>query len=567
MSKKQKIIIISVLSFTVLFLTAMVIIVLSLNNSSPVVQPEIETKATATNPPPPTQVNAQSIEIEEESYDIMVGEKQKLTPTIIPSGAIETQFFFSSSNVNIATVNSDGEVSGITDGECVITVELRENEDIKAEYKIKVIDENIEKINILNDYLNGIDNRDIVPYHINTLGVVYIENCKIADINEDESYELIIDYNIKANQNVIEVVSLEGNNAQSVKTFDDFQEVLEKGYSKLTQEVYKDNGGKIYLKSQAITSSETITTTEIMFYEVKGDDLILLKKYKDIYNYTVGSKVPDSGEFYINDIRATESEYISSVNNYFEGYILFDDYASRYVELEESAFEKMDIVVDLPQQYLNRISWKSSDEKVATVNSSGVVSALQIGRSDIIADLSCFTSPISNVYADVSNISADFENYLNDESNQTVKSNGKTLPLYGSKVIDVDNDAQKELILYYTDSKNVRIDIVSLSGSSIKSNIALEKNAGTYNSLICEIYMDNAKNQIVIQEKYIKGNSLEFYFDEFVDETLTKYTPVYKVDFVGDTPSVYYINGNERKESDFTIQVNHYGQYTNWEKQ
>ena len=78
-----------------------------------------------------------SIEVEEEDVEIAVGETYEIEATVIPESiAPAIELTYTSSNEAVATVDEDGEVTGIADGFAVITVSAGEG--VEAKVRVKV---------------------------------------------------------------------------------------------------------------------------------------------------------------------------------------------------------------------------------------------------------------------------------------------------------------------------------------------------------------------------------------------------------------------------------------------
>ncbi len=70
----------------------------------------------------PSEVAVQSVTINTTSLSLQPGEKATLSGTVLPDNATIHDVFWISSNENVATVSQNGEVTAISEGNCVITV-------------------------------------------------------------------------------------------------------------------------------------------------------------------------------------------------------------------------------------------------------------------------------------------------------------------------------------------------------------------------------------------------------------------------------------------------------------
>ncbi len=96
-----------------------------------------------------------SIEVEEESVEIAVGETYAIEATVIPESiAPAIELTYTSSNEEVATVDEEGVVTGIADGYVTITVSAGEG--VEAKVRVKVGDPVQERENVLTmDFEDG----------------------------------------------------------------------------------------------------------------------------------------------------------------------------------------------------------------------------------------------------------------------------------------------------------------------------------------------------------------------------------------------------------------------------
>ncbi len=85
-----------------------------------------------------------SIALDKENLILSIGEKEKITATIIPETAINKKVIWSTSNENIAKINNDGEIEAISEGKATITVTADGNDAVKKEIQVEVIKPYIE---------------------------------------------------------------------------------------------------------------------------------------------------------------------------------------------------------------------------------------------------------------------------------------------------------------------------------------------------------------------------------------------------------------------------------------
>jgi phosphate transport system substrate-binding protein len=84
------------------------------------------------------KVKATGITLRSASANIMPGTKYSLTPEIAPSDASDQTLTFTSSNTDVATVSSTGQVTGVGEGSATITAKTKDGSNITKTCKITV---------------------------------------------------------------------------------------------------------------------------------------------------------------------------------------------------------------------------------------------------------------------------------------------------------------------------------------------------------------------------------------------------------------------------------------------
>jgi len=74
---------------------------------------------------------SESIKLDKNNFELLEGSKDKLTATVLPENSINKNVVWSSSDESIATVDQDGNVTAIREGQAIITAKI-ENTDISA---------------------------------------------------------------------------------------------------------------------------------------------------------------------------------------------------------------------------------------------------------------------------------------------------------------------------------------------------------------------------------------------------------------------------------------------------
>lgn len=126
-----------------------------------------------------SEVAIEKITFDNENVEVEVGKTQKIPLTLSPAEANSKNVQWSSSNPNVATVNQDGMVTGVSAGETIIKVETKDGSGIKAECKITIKEPGIEII-----YSNGWVN----PKFGEMAVITNTENNSIAEFNSDHIF-------------------------------------------------------------------------------------------------------------------------------------------------------------------------------------------------------------------------------------------------------------------------------------------------------------------------------------------------------------------------------------------
>ncbi|MBR3864708.1 MAG: VanZ family protein [Clostridia bacterium] len=102
------------------------------------------------------KVNGEGLEIESddgENYDyveIALGSSVKISTTVLPSNASNPSVEYSLSNSEVATISQGGELSTLSEGECLLTVVSKDNQTVSHSILLKINRVNAESIEITN---------------------------------------------------------------------------------------------------------------------------------------------------------------------------------------------------------------------------------------------------------------------------------------------------------------------------------------------------------------------------------------------------------------------------------
>ena len=86
----------------------------------------------------PAQVQVESITLDKYEVTVMVGESDMPWVTMYPENASDKSEIWESSDSSVAKVNHYGNITGVSEGECTVTVTSKSNSEVSATVKVKV---------------------------------------------------------------------------------------------------------------------------------------------------------------------------------------------------------------------------------------------------------------------------------------------------------------------------------------------------------------------------------------------------------------------------------------------
>ena len=84
------------------------------------------------------KVHVDSIKLDKYTVAVKVGESDMPWVTMLPENAPDKSEIWKSSDTKIATVNTYGKITGVSEGECTVTVTSADNENVSATVKVTV---------------------------------------------------------------------------------------------------------------------------------------------------------------------------------------------------------------------------------------------------------------------------------------------------------------------------------------------------------------------------------------------------------------------------------------------
>lgn len=531
------------------------------------VQPT-EPETEPTQPPTETQPQAEQITLSGKN-DLKKGDTAEIAVKYSPQNAAVPKISWTTSDEKVATVDSAGLVTAVAKGECEITAESENG--IKAVVKIAVKDEELEKINALNNYLIKISDSRLEKYGTNSTMLLTLQSAEIDDFNGDKSDELLITFKSASGCEFAEIVALNSvDNAYEIKNFQSFADVFEKNYDSYKESILKSDDS-VMIKSTAISSnkSKKTRTREVTVTIFSSGGASSTSHFKDIYKYKDNEmKKLDSGEFTIDGQSCKEASYLSQLSGVTNGYTdIGDSLKSRNATLSMGRFVKIETVCELDRVYEEQIEWKSDKPEIAKVNSSGVVTGVRSGSCVVTGVLKGMDSAVAKVVINVRESSEALSKYQTEQKGKAITGeNGATLSYKGAMTADIDDDGAKELLLYYKSGTSVQIDVCE------DKNGKIERISGAYcetlkvGDIDIQVYINNANDEPVLSvNNYVSGSSesLEFCFYSYKDGKFEPCSSKYKI--VNGSKKAYYQDGNSITEAEFGRQTGHYSKYMGFE--
>lgn len=101
----------------------------------------VTTAEDTTKLPEDGKAHVESISLDKYEVNLEVGQNDMPMVTMLPDEAENKNEIWESGNNSVATVNAYGRITGVSKGECTVTVTSADNENVKAQVKVKVTGE------------------------------------------------------------------------------------------------------------------------------------------------------------------------------------------------------------------------------------------------------------------------------------------------------------------------------------------------------------------------------------------------------------------------------------------
>ena|GEM_PF-1779854 len=508
-------------------------------------------------------------EISSQTLDVTGGETAQITATVKGSKS-NYNIRYTTSNENIASVDTTGVVTPMSKGECQVGVYVEGYDTTIKNFTVSVSDYRIDEISVLNNYLFSLKTKEEYTYAKTKKGTAKLTGCNIDDFNGDGSYELFITYNMSNNLKKAKVVTVSGGVAVVNETDRKYSDIVSAGYSSYVEDIYIDVQGNINILAEysRVASDYSDKTSELY---TTGNGTIKTTEYYSKEPTNLGD-MAKKAVYKIDNVKKERDEYTTMYTSLKTSRELFNDYISISEKLSEGNYTKAELPANIGSAYYNRIKWTSSDEKIATVSESGVITgASNAGTCTITGTIPEFETPFCKMTIEVSDVSDEFASYIDSIKDQYIVGEaGNKMKLYGYYVTDVDGDGTTDLLLYYTGGNGCQLDMMHFIGTSPSRQTI--KSATTENGVSCmlELYIDSMNNNALMlyvaniskSDKKLETNfSYESYVNgEFV-QSASEYT------YIDDTSTgkkEFKVGGETVTESSFNDMLNRYRKLGDW---
>ncbi len=309
-----------------------------------------------------------SISLNKESESLKVGETMQLEETVLPEDATNKTVTWTSSNVEIATVDANGKVTAVALGDATITVTANDGSKAEASCKISVIPTPVVSISLNETYLNLKEGEKftLIP----------------TILPEDATYKTVT---WKTSDEEAAIVDQNG-----VVT------ALKQGLATITA-----------TSSDGVSASCAVTVYFIAVDNIELNEYSLEMKLSDKYQLTATitpedamdksvtwkssdenvAKVSDNG--LVTAVAAGNATIIASSSNGKSAQcditVVTISLSQPELLMREGKTAELMAIIHPDKASDRTVTWSSSDEDVATVNDKGIVSAIKPGTATISA--------------------------------------------------------------------------------------------------------------------------------------------------------------------------------------
>ena len=320
-------------------------------------------------------VTATSVTLSVQYLSLLVGQSDKLTATVSPENTTDKTVTWVSSNSQVATVDSEGNVKGLTRGNCTITA-TAVNGGHTAECQVTVI-QPVEAINITPKYLSlkaGESSSlsvSVIPANANNKSVTWI--------SEDESIAKVDQLgNVTAIAGGRTKISAKSNYDNSLNDFCEItvtQPVTGITLSQNSAEISVDGSLQLIatvLPDNSSNKNVTWSSSDLSVAMVSGNGIVYGIKAGQA---TIMATTEDGGFSALCKISVKD------------GFIPISEIALNQTSIDGNIGDTFQLTASiLPENASNKtLIWQSDNESVASVDNNGLVRLLNSGVAMIKA--------------------------------------------------------------------------------------------------------------------------------------------------------------------------------------
>ena len=531
-------------------------------------EPSTESSAEKATEPPTQALPELSATISSQTLDLTESQTAQITAELKKGDKEKCNIRYSTSDENIAAIDAKGLITPMSKGECQVGVYIEGYETTVKNFTVTVDDYRIEQINILNEYLFNLNTKETYTYAGSKTGNARLTGCKIDDFNNDGSYELFLIYKMANDFQKVQVVTVIGGTAYIGQTDKSYSDIVGGGYSTYIEDIYIDGNGSINIISE-YTKTDSIYTEKTTLLYSTGSSISQMAKYYSKEPFNIGDMSKKS-EYKIDETVKTRDEFTSLYTSLKTSRELFDDYISITATLSQGNYTKAEMPASLGSAYYNRIKWITSDEGVAKVGETGVITGgSKVGSCTITGTIDGISAPMCKVTVESTAVSNEFNSYIEEiRDDYIIGEAGNKMSLYGYYITDIDMDGTTDLLLYYTGGNGCQLEIAHFVGSQVSRQVV--KSVVTENGVACmfDLFVDsmNGNATVLYVGNVSKADSTmttDFHYETYSGGAFVSNTSEYTV-ITSSGNSQYKVGGETVEQDSFNTMLNRYRKLGDW---
>ncbi|MEE0859645.1 MAG: Ig-like domain-containing protein [Acutalibacteraceae bacterium] len=530
-------------------------------------EPPTEAPTEATEPPTeaPPELSAT---ISSQTLELTQSQTSQITAELKKGDKEKCNIRYSTSDENIASIDAKGLITPMSKGECQVGVYVEGYETTIKNFTVTVSDSRIDQIDILNQYLFSLNAKETYTYAGSKKGNARLTGCKIDDFNNDGIYELFLTYKMANDFQKVQVVTVSGGTAYISQTDKSYSDIVGGGYATYVEDIYTDGNGNINIIAEYTKTDSTYTEKTTLLYST-GTTISQLAKYYSKEPFNINNLTKKS-QYKVDETTKTRDEFTSLYSSLKNSRELFDDYISITATLSEGNYTKAELPANLGSAYYNRIKWTTSDDGVAKVSETGVITGgSKVGSCTVTGTIDGITAPLCKVSVEVTAVSNEFNSYIDEiRDDYIIGEAGNKMSLYGYYITDLDADGTTDLLLYYTGGNGCQLEMAHYVGSQVSRQII--KSVTTENGVACmlDLYVDsmNGNSTVLYVGNVSKEGSVmttDFHYETYSGGTFISNTSEYTV-ITGSGEDQFKVGGEAVEKDNFNNMLNRYRKLGDW---